>query len=150
MIAAQRVGTDEVIFGLGEEVLEALDGLQPGSEIDVDQALAAAGEIHDDAATTSTFVVGGTTEIELDVPCEFTIGRIGDHRVEHRAVSRYHLVVSCGPLGTFCHDLGSGNGSWVLRGSARTRLGVEGDELVPSDRVVTIGDIELLRIPGGP
>lgn len=142
-------GADEVIFGLADEVIEALDGLDRPHDggIELDEALAEAQAVHEERADTSAFVIGGN-EIELTVPCEFTIGRIGDHRVDHPAVSRLHLVVCSGPLGTFCHDLESGNGSWLVRGTARSQLGVEGEELVPSDRVVTIDDIELLQIPG--
>lgn len=82
----------------------------------------------------------------LTMGSQLVIGRLGDLRIDELKVSRRHLHVSVTLRGLQCRDLGSGNGSWIVRDGVRIEIGDADMPLAPGDRVVTIEDIELLRV----
>lgn len=136
------------MIGLGEEIVEAVCGLTVGVDADrdgVDAVFAELARAHVAERGGTTLTIGGEP-VRIDDGGELTIGRAGDRRVERRGVSRHHLVVGKSALGLFCYDLFSANGSWLVRDGERTRVDAGGVELLAGDRVVTIGDVELLHV----
>lgn len=93
-------------------------------------------------------IVVGTDRIAILTPGDaIVIGRQGNHRVDDQRVSRQHLSVTLSYTGLMCRDLGSSNGSWLIRGDRRIPLHSDATTLTVGDRVVTIDDVELVRVP---
>ena len=154
----QDPNQDELAIGIGEEVAGSMAALAPGDDYDVDEALAiVASQVEADAeelarmlpASMSDAVEVAAARIDLDPGTEVVIGRVGTLRVEHPTVSRRHVAVVSRPDGLWIRDLDSVNGSWLVRGDDRLRLTGEPVRMLGHDRVVTAGDVELLRVPGG-
>lgn len=129
-------------FGVLDELIDALSRLDADTDADFDAV----------AATIASPLISATVEIAgaqvmVSAGKDLFVGRSGDHSVDDRAVSRRHLRLWLDEDGALhCEDLGSANGSWLVAGEDRRRLGHEPAVLGASDRVVTIDDIELLHV----
>lgn len=139
-------------IGLLDELIAGLAALHDGDvEGDVDEAQFAIEEPEPDADTdvapsaALTVAIGGVT-MAIAAGESVDIGR-GTHGVlTHPAVSRRHLRLWRDGDVLWCRDAGSGNGSWLVRGEQRQRIGNDAIDLVALDRIVTIQDVELLRV----
>jgi hypothetical protein len=143
--------SSQLPFGLADELAEALDALSgeigaAGSVLDPEVALADARARHDELMRSRATIGRGTDAVTMPVGTEVVVGRRGGVRVDDPVVSRRHLVVCHRPGSLTCADLGSANGSWLVRDGARTTLGRREVALVAGDRVVTAGDVELIRV----
>ena len=121
------------------ELLEALDRLeQEGPQ-----------EGQQDERPTFALVIG-EFGARITAPVDLVVGRAGDVVVDDPRVSRRHLRLVADPAAgaLWAVDAGSGNGSWLVRGDERSELHDRRD-LRDGDRVVTIDDVELLRVVEG-
>lgn len=107
-----------------------------------------------DAATPDEFAMldgvdvlafGDDLARALALASSYVIGRAGDVVVGDARVSRRHLRIDRADDTTTCRDLGSANGSWIVRGGERLPVGADPVVLHEADRVVTIADVELYR-----
>lgn len=69
--------------------------------------------------------------------------------VEHQVVSRRHMVVRHDGDELIGEDLGSRNGTILVRGESRTPLAWP-TVLAEGDRLLTVGDVELARLEREP
>lgn len=81
----------------------------------------------------------------LALASSYVIGRAGDVVVDDARVSRRHLRIDHSDDATTCTDLGSANGSWIVRAHERLPVGADPVVLREADRVVTIAGVELYR-----
>lgn len=88
----------------------------------------------------------GDVVVTLEAGEELVVGRRGEIVVDHVVVSRRHLVVHHGGDGLTCRDLGSANGSWLLRDGVRSAVDDLGCVLSTGDQVVTVNDLQLLAV----
>lgn len=88
----------------------------------------------------------GDAVVTLRAGEEVVVGRRGEIVVDHLLVSRRHLVVHHGDEGLTCRDLGSANGSWLLRDGMRSIVDQLGCVLTTGDLVVTVDDLPLLAV----
>jgi hypothetical protein len=149
-------GHDEADPGVVVEVVDSLNDLAPDADFEVGEALVAAAEsfraemaeLHAAAVGAVTIEVGASRHA-LRLGDELVVGRQGPHIVDHPMVSRRHVAVAHGPRGVHVRDLGSANGSWVVRGNERLPITGDGLVLLPADHVVTAGDVTLLSVDPG-
>lgn len=143
-------------LAFSDEMTWLLDGLPADASFDPDDALAAAAEAFvavmadlmgtvEGPAASATILVGDTGTA-LAPGQALTVGRHGDIILDHRLVSRRHLVVQYDADGLTCRDLGSANGTWVIRDDARSPVDEAGCILMAGDRVVTVQDHELFSV----
>lgn len=66
--------------------------------------------------------------------------------IDHRKVSRRHVGVQLVDGVLIASDLESRNGTWLVRGGERLPL-TPMAVLWPGDRLITLDDVELVRIP---
>jgi pSer/pThr/pTyr-binding forkhead associated (FHA) protein len=79
-------------------------------------------------------------------PASILVGRSASlFGVDHPKVSRRHVGVQLVDGVLIGSDLGSRNGTWLVRGGERTPL-TPMAVLWPGDRLVTLDDVELIRV----
>ncbi|MDQ3177720.1 MAG: FHA domain-containing protein [Actinomycetota bacterium] len=122
-------------IGLLDELIAGLATLQEG-DVEGDDIEEVARVAVDIGGVTVTIAAGESVDI----------GRGSHGELTHPAVSRRHLRLWRDGDVLWCRDAGSGNGSWLERGGERQRIGGDAIDLVALDRIVTIQDVELLRV----
>lgn len=144
-------------LAFSDEVIWLLGALPAGAEFDLDEARAEADDVFvatmtklldlpaPEAPRTAAVLVGNA-EQRLALGREVVVGRHGDLPVDHRLVSRRHLMLRYDAEGLWCRDLGSANGTWLRRGDARSPVDHDGCALTAGDRIVTVQDHELLAV----
>jgi len=138
-------------IGLLDELIAGLATLQDSDvEGDVDEVQFAIPEVDragDDVREVARVAVEiGGMIVTIAAGESVDIGRGTHGELTHPAVSRRHLRLWRDGDVLWCRDAGSGNGSWLVRGGERQRIGGDAIDLVALDRIVTIQDVELLRV----
>ena len=101
--------------------------------------------LHVDSASTVRAVVIAGQRVELG-PESVLVGRSASmFGIDHPKVSRRHVGVQLVDGVVIASDLESRNGTWLVRGGERCPL-TPMAVLWPGDRLVTLDDVELLRV----
>lgn len=138
--------------GIVDELVWLLGAL-PQSEAgrDVGAALDSIADLYvpsPDSADDSVTVVVAGVGYRMVPGDELVVGRRGEAVIDHPMVSRRHVVVTIDANGPGCRDLGSANGTWVMRGGERVTVDPAGCVLAIGDRVETIDGVELFHVAG--